>query len=160
MALQVTESQNTKVYLIPAGTALTDAASIETAIATGKQIGCLQDLGSIAVSRNVQEYSCLSSDETAKSLGAISLPNITMQLLFDADDVTGQSELRSMWNDNSRRIMVVELPDQITPLTGNPTYIYFEAGLSSHGVTISKDNAVMVDVTVEICSNPKYVYAS
>lgn len=160
MALQVTESQNTKVYLIPAGTALTDAASIETAITSGKQIGCLQDLGSIAVSRNVQEYSCLSSDETAKSLGAISLPNITMQLLFDADDVTGQAELRSMWNDNSRRIMVVELPDQITPTTGNPTYIYFEAGLSSHGVTISKDNAVMVDVTVEICSNPKYVYAS
>ena len=35
MALQVTESQNTKVYLIPAGTTLTDAASIKTAISTG-----------------------------------------------------------------------------------------------------------------------------
>ena len=160
MALQVTESQNTKVYILPADTALTDAASIKTALATGKQIGCLQDLGSIAASRNVQEYSCLSSDETAKSLGAISLPNVTLQLLFDADDVTGQAELRTMWNTNTRRIMVVELPDQITHTTGNPTYIYFEAGLSSHGVTISKDNAVMVDVTAEVCSNPKYVYAS
>ena len=62
MALQVTESQNTKVYLIPTGTVLTDADSIKTAIATGQQIGCLQDLGSIAATRNVQEYSCLSSD--------------------------------------------------------------------------------------------------
>ena len=157
--MKITDSQGTKVYLVPTSTVLTDAASVATAIAAGKQIGCLQDLGEITSSRNVQEYSCLSSDEIQKSLGSISLPNLSISLLFDSTDTAGQKELRDMFKDNERRIMIVALNDEVTPLTGNPTYIYFEAGLSSAGVAIQKDNAVMYNVTIEICSNPKQIDA-
>ena len=157
--MKITDSQGTKVYLVPTSTVLTDAASVATAIAAGKQIGCLQDLGEITSSRNVQEYSCLSSDEIQKSLGSISLPNLSISLLFDSTDTAGQKELRDMFKDNERRIMIVALNDEVTPATGNPTYIYFEAGLSSAGVAIQKDNAVMYNVTIEICSNPKQIDA-
>ena len=157
--MKITDSQGTKVYLVPTSTVLTDAASVATAIAAGKQIGCLQDLGEITSSRNVQEYSCLSSDEIQKSLGSISLPNLSISLLFDSTDTDGQKELRTMFKDNERRIMIVALNDEVTPVTGNPTYIYFEAGLSSAGVAIQKDNAVMYNVTIEICSNPKQIDA-
>ena len=158
--MKITDSQGTKVYLVPTSTVLTDAASVATAIAAGKQIGCLQDLGEITSSRNVQEYSCLSSDEIQKSLGSISLPNLSISLLFDSTDTDGQKELRTMFKDNERRIMIVALNDEVTPTTGNPTYIYFEAGLSSAGVAIQKDNAVMYNVTIEICSNPKQIDAA
>ena len=158
--MKITDSQGTKVYLVPTSTVLSGAASVATAITTGKQIGCLQDLGEITSSRNVQEYSCLSSDEIQKSLGSISLPNLSISLLFDSTDTAGQKELRDMFKDNERRIMIVVLNDEVTPLTGNPTYIYFEAGLSSAGVAIQKDNAVMYNVTIEICSNPKQIDAA
>ena len=157
--MKITDSQGTKVYLVPTNTVLTDAASVATAITAGKQIGCLQDLGEITSSRNVQEYSCLSSDEIQKSLGSISLPNLSISLLFDSTDTAGQKELRTMFKNNERRIMIVALNDEVTPVTGNPTYIYFEAGLSSAGVAIQKDNAVMYNVTIEICSNPKQIDA-
>ena len=158
--MKITDSQGTKVYLVPTSASLTDAASVATAISTGKQIGCLQDLGEITSSRNVQEYSCLSSDEIQKSLGSISLPNLSISLLFDSTDTAGQKELRSMFKNNERRTMIVVLNDEVTPVTGNPTYIYFEAGLSSAGVAIQKDNAVMYNVTIEICSNPKQIDAA
>jgi hypothetical protein len=65
-----------------------------------------------------------------------------------------------MYSTNTRRKMILELNDQITPTTGNPTYIVFEAGLSSDGVAIALDAAVMYKTTVEICSKPAMVMAT
>jgi len=158
--IPVTESQGTKAYLVATSVATSTAAEIVTAISGGKQIGCLQNVGDITTSRNVQEYKCLSSDESAKSLGSISLPNIAMDLLFDADDATGQAELRTMYSANTRRKMILALNDQITAVTGNPTYITFEAGLSSDGVAVALDSAVMYKTTVEICSKPAMIMAT
>ena len=160
MALPITESQNTKAYLVATSVATSTAAEIKTAITGGKQIGCLQNLGDITTSRNVQEYKCLSSDESAKSLGSISLPNISLELLFDADDATGQKDIRDAYADNSRRKMIIALNDQITDVSGNPTYIVFEAGFSSDGVAVALDQAVLYKTTCEICSRPVMIVAS
>jgi hypothetical protein len=160
MSIPITDSQLTKVYLVATSVATSTAAEITTAIAGGKQIGCLQDVGAITTSRAVQEYKCLSSDETAKSLGSITLPNISMNLLFDADDAAGQAELRTMYANKERRKMIVVLNDTITPSTGTPTSITFEAALSSDGVTIAIDSAVMYNATVEICSKPIMIKAT
>lgn len=160
MSIPVTDSQGTKAYLVATGTTVTTAADIVTAIAAGKQIGCIQDIGDISTTRSVQSYSCLSSDEVAKSLGSLTLPSVDMSLLFDADDATGQADMRTMYANNERRIMIIELNDQITPTTGNPTYITFEVALSKFGNSISKDNAVMQMATIEICSAPVFVYAT
>ena len=69
--IPITNSQGSKVYIAAiANAVVTDATTIATAIGTGKEIGCLQDLGEIGSSRSVQEYSCLSSDNIAKSSGS------------------------------------------------------------------------------------------
>ncbi|MGJ0317717.1 hypothetical protein NG767_03090 [Aliarcobacter cryaerophilus] len=160
-ALSVVESQGTQAYLIPTGTAITTAAEIKTALATAKKINCLMDIGDVSLgSKSVQEYTCMSSDNSFKSLGSVSLANITPQLLFKPDDTAGQDDLRDMWNDNTRRIMIIELNDQITPTTGNPTYITFEAAISSPTIGIAKDNAVMYNPTIEICTTPSLILAS
>lgn len=160
MAIPITNSQGTKVYVCALGTSVTDAAAIATAKSAGQAIGCLQDLGSISTSRSVQEYACLSSDETAKSFGSLSLGNMNIQLLFDADDATGQDALRDMYLANEQKLIIVELNDQITPTTGNPTYYTFNGGISSEEVAITKDNAVMYNVTLEITSVPTFVPAT
>jgi len=159
--IAITNSQNSKLYVCDtANAAVADATEIDTAITGGKQVGCLQDLGSIGSSRSVQEYSCLSSDDTAKSSGSITLGNIAVSMLFSAADVAGQAELRAIYAANETRTMIVVLDDEITPTTGNPTYFTFEGFVSGQEVAIQKDNAVMMTSTVEIASNPDTVLAS
>lgn len=161
MALTVVESQGTQAYLVAVGTDVSDAAKVKTAIATAKQINCLLDLGDISLgSRSVQEYTCMSSDNAFKSLGSVSLANVTPQLLYKPDDVAGQSDIRDMWTNNTRRIMILVLNDQITPTTGNPTSITFEAAISQPTIGISKDNAVMYNPTIEICTKPNTIEAT
>lgn len=150
MAINITNSQGTKVYVCAgAGTAVADAAAITTAIAAGAQIGCIQDLGSLSETRSVQEYSCLSSDEIAKSSGSLSLGNFTVSMLFNAADAAGQAELRSIFAANETRTMIVELNDGTT----NPTYRTFEAFVSGQEMAIQKDNAVMLNSTIELASS-------
>ncbi len=161
MALTVVESQGTKAYLVAVGTDVSDAAKVKTAIATAKQINCLLDLGDISLgSRSVQEYTCMSSDNAFKSLGSVSLANVTPQLLYKPDDVAGQSDIRDMWTNSTRRIMIIVLNDQITPTTGNPTSITFEAAISQPTIGIAKDNAVMYNPTIEICTKPGTIKAT
>lgn len=155
MALNVTETQGTKAYLVATSVSTVDAAAIATAISGGKEIACILDIGDISLgSKAVQEFSCMNTDETYKSLGSISLANIAPQLLYDAADVAGQDDLRDMWDNNTRRKLIIVLDDQITPTTGNPTYVVFETAVSQPSLGVAKDNAVMYNPTLEITTKP------
>jgi hypothetical protein len=155
--INVTDVQGTKLYLVAAGTSVTDAAAIATAITGGVQIGCLQSIGTISVTKNVNEYTCISENSSAKSVGSSSLGNFSLSTLFNAGDSAGQADLRSMWNDGSRRILIIELNDNGGT---NPTYITFETFPSSQDIGIEKDNAVMYDMTMEIASTPAITLAA
>lgn len=151
MAISVVNSQGTKAYLVAEGTTLATVANVETAISSADAILCIQSFGDVSTSRSVQEYKCLSSDETTKSFGSLSLGNISLELLFNAKDTAGQAELRSMYTDNTKREMIIELNDEGTT---NPSYIVFTVGISNEAVSIAKDAAVIYKNTVEICSLP------
>lgn len=157
MAINITNSQGTKVYLCPAGTVVATAANIQTAFATAKLIGCIQDIGSLTSSRSVQEYSCLSSDEIAKSFGSLTLGNFTVGMLYDAADAAGQSELKTMFDNNETRVAIIGLSDGTFSATTSPTCFTFDCGVSSVEVSIAKDNAVLMNATVELASVIKTV---
>lgn len=157
MAITVTNAQGTKVYIADLGTSVSTATAIETAISGGDAIGCIQELGSISTSRSVNEYSCLSSDETAKSLGSLSLGNLNVQLLFDATDTAGQDALRGMYSANVSKLFIVELNDDGGT---NPSYFTFNGAISSEEIAVAKDSAVMYNVTLEINSVPEYTSAA
>jgi len=160
MALPVTDVQGTKAYLVATGTDVSDAAAIATAISGGKQIGCIQSIGDITMSRAMQEYTCISSDESSKSQGSISLGNQEISTLFNAADAAGQQDLIAMWDDKERRILIVELNDEITPTTGNPTYITYEVFISNVSMPMAKDAAVLYNATLEISSLPAMTLAT
>lgn len=157
MAITVTNAQGTNVYIATLGTSVSSASAIATAISGADKIGCIQELGSISTSRSVNEYSCLSSDETTKSLGSVSLGNINLQLLFDASDTAGQDALRGMYAANAEKLFIVELSDDAGT---NPTYFCFNGAIASEEIAIQKDNAVMYNVTLEITSVPEYTAAA
>ena len=156
--IPITNSQGSKVYIATTANAVvTDATTIATAIGPGQEIGCLQDLGEIGSSRSVQEYSCLSSDNIAKSSGSLSLGNVSISTLFNAADSEGQGELRAIYSGSETRTIIVMLSDNAG---ANPTYYTFEGFVSDQKVAIQKDNAVMFNSTVEIASNPAVVLAA
>lgn len=160
MSLTVTDVQGTKVYLVAVGTAVATAANCVTAIAAGKQIGCLQSIGDISMTRAVQEYTCISSNESQKSSGSTSLGNQEISTLFNAADTAGQQDMIKAWDENTRRILIIQLNDQITPTTGNPTYITYEIFPSGVTIPMAKDSAVMYNAVMEICTLPDMILAT
>ena len=160
MSLSVTDVQGTKLYLVATGTSVVDVAAIATAISGGKQIGCLQSIGDISMTRAVQEYTCISSDDSTKSIGSVSLGNQEISTLFNAADAAGQQDLIDAWDNKTRRILIIELNDQITPTTGNPTYITYEVFPSGVAIPLAKDAAVLYNATIEISSLPDITLAT
>ena len=161
MPLKPTDVQGTKAYLVATTVATGTATEIKAAITGGKQITCLLEIGDITLgTRGTTEYSCIDQDSAYKSLGSISLASISPQLLFDATDTAGQQDLINMWDNNTRRKLILALNDQITPTTGNPTFIQFEAAVSSPSIGIAKNSAVMYNPTIEICTKPVLTKAS
>ena len=160
MAVKITESQGTKCHLVATTVATDTAATVKTAITGGKEILFMPELSDFGSSKNVTSYSFINTDEIAKSIGSLTLPNFACDLIYDATDTAGQADIKAMYADNSRRNMIVALNDQITPTTGNPTYIVFEVAVSSLNIGVAKDNAVMSKTTIELCSVPVIIPAA
>lgn len=157
MAVILTESQNTKCYLVATTVATSTAVEVGTAITGGKEIKFLPDLGDIGTSKNVTSYNFINTNEVAKSIGSLTLPNFACDLIYDATDTAGQADIKAMYADNSRRKMIVALNDNGGV---NPTYITFEVAISALNTSITRDNAVMAKSTIELCSVPLVIKAA
>ena len=161
MSIKVIESQGSKAYLVAAGTDLSTVAKIVTALGTAKEIGDINTIGDVTSSRNVTEYKVIDKDEVAKSLGSLSLGNLPIELMYNGEDTAGQDDLRDAYSTNTRRELIIKLNDE--PTTGsvkNPTYITMQVGVSSDGVAIAIDQAVIYKTTLEITSKPVLIPAA
>lgn len=157
MALPITDTQLTKLYIAAEETDVSTPALIATAISTADITTGIQTLGSVGSTRNVTEYSALDVDDTSKSLGSLSLGNIPLSLLFDSTDTAGQAELRTMYSTNSRRVFIIKLTDD---LAVSPSYLTFDGAISEEMYPIEKDAAVLYDTVVEITSAPVFTAAT
>ncbi len=151
MAITYVNSQGVKIYVIDAAEDVSDCTAVATAVAAGKLIGCPQSLGALEETRAVTEYKCLSSNETAKALGAISRGSLSIGLLLDPADITGQAALAAAFADNENVIIAIELADAGSGQTNGTTYV-FTAGVSGVSTAIEMDAAIKYDVTLEIAS--------
>jgi len=155
MSINITNSQGTQVYVcanknesISTYADFDDGASGGVK-ATAKQVGCVQDLGSLSENRAVQEYTCLGSSESTKSTGSVTRGNFSVSMLFDALDAAGQAELRTIFTSGDTRTIVVELSDDDGT---SPTLIVLDGFASGQELSVQKDNAVMINTTLEIAS--------
>lgn len=150
MSLNLTDVQGLKVYLAPKGTDVTTIAKVKTAIASAKQVACLQVLGNLGATRASTNYSCMSSDEVAFSLGSISYNDQSIEVLYDGADTTGKKDLIDAFTNKERRQIIIELNDKPNDNVGSsPTYFTYEIGISSQEYTFEKDQAVRVVSTIK-----------
>jgi hypothetical protein len=155
MAITVLNSQGTKIYVAASTTDISDCAKAKTALGTAKLVGCPQSLGEISETRTVTEYKCLSSNDSAKALGAISRGSLEIGLLLDPDDTAGQKELKDAFKANTEVYIIIELPNGTgTAGTAKHGTLYiFKAGVSGVGTSIEQDAAISYKVTLEISSD-------
>ena len=138
--MKLTDVQGLKVYLAPKGAAVDTIANIETAIGTAKQINCLQMLGDVAATRATQDYSCMSYDEVAFSLGSVTYSDQAIEVLYDGTDTTGKKDLMDAWENKERRQLIIELNDKPNVNAGSsPTYITYEICISGQTISLEKD---------------------
>lgn len=124
-----------------------------TLSAGGALVGCLQAIGNLEETRPVKEYGCLSTNETVKALGSITRGSLEVSVLLDPNATTdGQKTLVDAFASNADVAIVVELNNQITPTTGNGTQYGFTARVSKVSKEFPADEAVMLNLTVEIAS--------
>ena len=148
--MRITDVQGTKVYLAPQGTDVTTIAKIETALTSAKQVNCLQTIGDVAATRTTTDYSCISSDNVVTSLGSITYADQQLDVLFDADDITGKKDLIDAFENKERRQIIIVLSDKPNSNVGSsPTYITYEVAISAQSYTLAKDSAVMVTSTLK-----------
>lgn len=127
---------------------VTDVQGITVKV-DGDLVGCLQTIGSIEETRNVKEYTCMSSNESAKSLGSISRGAIDIGLLLDETDVLGQAGLKAAFTANTEVAIAIELSDT---LGVNGTIYTFTGKVSKMSRSFPTDEGVMIDFTVEVAS--------
>jgi len=105
------QSDGLDCYLLATTAATTTHAEITTAIATGKRIGKIKDMGEVGGSRPVTSTTYMSVDDAEKGQGSIEYGNINVNCTFEPADVTGQKELQDIFNGNSRRQFVIKESD-------------------------------------------------
>jgi len=127
---------------------VTDTQGITVKV-DGDLVGCLQTIGSLEETRSVKEYTCMSSNESAKSLGSISRGSLDIGLLLDESDILGQKALKDAFNTNTAVTMAIELSDS---LGVNGTIYTFTGKVSKVGRSFPTDEGVMIDFTVEVAS--------
>ncbi len=153
MAITVLNSQGTKIYIVDVpATPWADCPTAITDILAGALVGCPQSLGDLSETRNVTEYKCLSTNESAKALGSISRGSLEIGLLLDPDDTEGQAALRDAFANNEEKIVAIELPNMPSGGT-NGTIYWFNAGVSGVSTGIAIDEGITYTATVEISSD-------
>ena len=143
--MKTTDVQGTKTYIldVPA-TAWTDCSAAITAIQSGAEALCPQSLGDLTRSRNVTEYSCISSNDSRKSTGKITYGDFTIELLFDPSDAAGQKALYDAMENNTPIILAMESP----ATTGNGDIVWTEALVSGDSISYPVDGLVGYSVTL------------
>ncbi len=116
----------------------------------GSEIGCIQSIGTMAETRPVTKYSCMSSDDSTSALGGIERSSLDIGVFLDPDDATGQGALEAAFRTNAEVQAIIELSDS---LGTNGTQYEFTSQVSGYNITIEKDQAVMASFTLEINSS-------
>ncbi|MCD6136227.1 hypothetical protein J7J63_05885 [Candidatus Bipolaricaulota bacterium] len=138
-------SQGTTIYVgqIPA-TEWGSCGEAITALKGSPIVECPQSVGDIGETRGSTEYKCLSSNDTAKSLGAVSRQPFDVEVLMNPSDMTGQRDLRKAFRNNT--------PIRIGIAYGE-TMLYFNAKVSGITASIAQDAAIATTFTIEIAGD-------
>lgn len=152
MAINKMDVQGTTTWIadVPA-TPWADCTEAIAGLQAGVQALCPQTLGDLTRTREIQEYSCISNNDSVKSAGKMSYGDFTIELLFDNDDTAGQQKLYQALEDNTPIMLGLEGSDADTSAgeTGaSGTIVWTEAIVSGDGISYPENGLVGYSVTL------------
>ena len=155
--LDYSDVQLTKVYVAADGTAVTTPAEIATAISGAKELIGIQSIGNISVTKSTTELSAIDTNDVAYSQGTVSIAPIDLSVLFKSTDTQGQADFRSMFNDNSKRVFIVQYTEAGAV---SPAYETFTGFSTKSEKSFEKGNAYMYMATIQPTTVPVTVEAT
>ena len=106
------DSTGLDCYIVPIDTQLGTKADCASAISSvGKRIAKIKDIGEIGGTRNITQHEYLSNDDSEKSYGSVTYGNVNITCPFSPTDTEGQGELKAMFKNKERRMLIVENTD-------------------------------------------------
>ncbi len=140
--MTVINSQGTNVYV--GSVPLTPYVSCDDAIVylrnNGYKVLCPQILSEIKEFREINEYMCLASDQPIVSAGELNMSNVSLQMMFDPDDIDGQEQIKNSFRANTSLLFGVVI--------GKATMLIFQGLIMSMKVKIEQSEAIRFDVEV------------
>ncbi len=140
--MTVINSQGTNVYVgyVP----LIPYVSCDGAIVHlqnhGYKVVCPQILSEIKQFREINEYMCLASDQPVVHANEIDMANVSLQMLFDPDDIAGQEQIKKAFRTNISLLFGVVIDKK--------TILLFEGLIMSMKVKIEQNEAIKFDIDI------------
>lgn len=158
-----TDGINTKFYLAAAGD-YAAVSNIETAIATAKEITEITASGNIDFGTWATQTLSVFGGGFKKSIGGQTAGNMTLSVVFDAANATGQADIvlahSTAGTTAGYRNLILMLDDKPTGVTPHPTYIVCSVKFVSLMTPITMDSSVIYETTVEFMQIPKMYKAA
>ena len=123
-----------------------------------KEVGCLDDLGTIKQTREPKTKQCINSDTVRTILGNISTDPIPLSVAYDPTDSAGAGELATVFNTGSECVFEIELSD--TAGTNGTTFSWANAVVSDYEINPNDDGEVIVTFTLHPGGKPTVTAAA
>lgn len=154
-----TDGISTKFHLAAAGT-YAAVSNIETALATAKEIENITASGNIDFGTWAVNTLSVFGGGYKKSIGGQTAGNMTLSVVFDATNATGQADLVAAHADAGKtagyRNLILTLDDE--PSSGaspHPTYIVCNIKVVGLSMPVTMDSSVVYDTTIEFMEIPE-----
>ena len=152
MAINKIDVQGTTTWIADVPTTpWADCTEAIAGLKAGKEALCPQTLGDLTRTREIQEYSCISNNESVKAAGKMSYGDFTIELLFDNDDTEGQMKLYLALENNEPIMLGLEASDADTSageLDASGTIVWTESLVSGDGISYPENGLVGYSVTL------------
>lgn len=150
---------STKFHLAPNGT-YAAVSEIETALATAEEIENITASGNIDFGTWAVNTLSVFGGGFKKSIGGQTAGNMTLSVVFDAANATGQADLvlaHSMAGTTSGyRNLILTLDDEpAAGATPHPTYIVCNIKVVGLSMPVTMDSSVVYDTTIEFMTIPE-----
>jgi hypothetical protein len=120
--------------------------------ANGKLIGCLDDIGTITMSRDRSEKKCLTDGSVRYILDSIKTGDLDISVSYDPTDTAGAQELETVFNSGDEFEFSIELSD--TAGTNGTTFTWSGAVVGTLEIDPNSDGEVGAKFTVSPGGKP------
>lgn len=163
-AIPSVDGINTKFYLATSAT-YAAVSEIETAITTAKEIENVTTSGDIDFGTWAVNTLSVFGGGFKKSIGGQTAGNMSLSVVFDAANATGQADLKLAFDTAQTtagyRNLILKLDDEpATGATPHPTYIVCNIKVVDLKMPVTMDSAVVYNCTVEFMETPSIYEAA